>query len=392
MSASPSTSATPALRRQAWSLLLVMHVPFIAFVIAQGGFGLALPAPSTHNAIGFTLAIAACALQLRHSFAAASGIRPRYWRVTLPLLLVIAFVPIPLFGVRWLTLQWFVAASLAMLLPPRVALPIIVATALTIGVWYGIANPHADAGLAERIWTFCYWEALEFLGGAGLYGAARLVRLMDELRDARADLAELAIDRERLRISRDLHDLLGQSLSAVSLKGDLAIGLLERDDVPRAVAEVESLVTVARSALHDVLDIAHREPPIALASEIERAADLLASTGTETRFDIAAKELAPDVDELFAWALREGVTNVLRHSTATMCSISIRRQHDVLSLEIVNDGAMPASSGGNGMSGLAARAAWLSGTVSGRLLGDSRFRLRVEVPVGEGVRVAEMAT
>lgn len=392
MSESLTLATTPALRRRAWSLLVVMHVPFIAFAIAQGGFGLALPGPAAHKAIGFVLAVAGCALQLRHSVAAAAGFRPRYWRLTLALLLIIAYVPLAFFGFRWLTLQWFVAASLAMLLPPRVALPIIVASALAIGIWYGIAVPLPGASFGERVWTFCYWEALQFLGSAGLYGAARLVRLLDELRDARADLAELAIDRERLRISRDLHDLLGQSLSAVSLKGDLAIGLLERDEVPRAVAEVESLVTVARSALHDVLDIAHREPPIALASEIERAADLLASTGTETRFDLTTEELPPDVDELFAWALREGVTNVLRHSTATMCSISIRRQHDALTLEIVNDGAMPVSSGGNGMSGLAARAAWLSGTVSGRALGDSRFRLRVEVPVGEGVSMAEMAT
>jgi two-component system sensor histidine kinase DesK len=203
---------------------------------------------------------------------------------------------------------------------------------------------------------------------------------VDQLRDARADLAELAIGRERLRISRDLHDLLGQSLSAVSLKGDLAIGLLARHDVPRAVGEIESLVTVARSALHDLRDIVHREPPIALSSEIERAADLLASTGTETRVDIAVEKLPPAVDELFAWALREGVTNVLRHSAATACAISIERQEGLVRLEIVNDGAMPRSAGGNGLSGLAARAAALSGAASARSIGDGRFRLRVDVP------------
>ena len=390
MSESPTLPATPALRRRAWWLLVVMHVPFFAFLIGQGGFGLAFRAPVDYRAIGFVVALVACAIQLRHSLASAAGVRPRHWRVTLLVLVTMSFVLLALGGSRWLTLQWFVVASLAMLLPPRVALPVTIVTALAIGVWYAMTEPLPTATFGERVWTFCYWEALEFLGAVGLYGAARLVRLMDELRDARADLAELAIERERLRISRDLHDLLGQSLSAVSLKGDLAIGLLERDDIPRAVAEVASLVSVARSALHDVLDIAHREPPIALASEIERAADLLASTGTETRFDITDEQLAPDVDELFAWALREGITNVLRHSTATMCAISIRRRHDMLTLEIVNDGSMPASSGGNGMSGLAARAAWLSGKVSGRAIGDGRFRLRVEVP--ETVPVGEMAT
>ena len=388
MTYAPELSATPALRRRAWWLLVVIHVPFFAFVVGQGGFSLALSALGDHNAIALTLAIVACALQLRHSIASAAGIQPAHWRWTLALLLAIAFVPLPLFGFRWMTFQWFVVASLAMLLPARVALPLNVGGALIVGICYAALETNPGITFGEHVWTFCYWEALELLGGAGLYGAARLVRLMDELRDARADLAELAIDRERLRISRDLHDLLGQSLSAVSLKGDLAIGLLEREEVPRAIAEVESLVSVARSALHDVLDIAHREPPIALASEIERAADLLASTGTETRFNLVADNLAPDVDELFAWTLREGVTNVLRHSTATTCSISIWRQDDALTLEIVNDGAMPASSGGNGMSGLAARAAWLSGTVSGRALGDGRFRLRVEVPAAAGVPMA----
>jgi two-component system sensor histidine kinase DesK len=230
------------------------------------------------------------------------------------------------------------------------------------------------------LWGFAYWEALQFLGGAGLYGATRLVRLMDQLRDARADLAELAIGRERLRISRDLHDLLGQSLSAVSLKVDLAIGLLAREDVPKAIGEIESLVSVARSALHDLRDIAHREPPIALSSEIDRAADLLAATGTETKVDIAVGKLPPAIDELFAWALREGVTNVLRHSAATTCSIAIGRRDGVVRLEILNDGAMPASAGGTGLSGLAARAAALAGSASARGVGDGRFRLRVDVP------------
>jgi two-component system sensor histidine kinase DesK len=208
------------------------------------------------------------------------------------------------------------------------------------------------------------------------------VHFLDDLSDARADLADLAIGRERLRISRDLHDLLGQSLTAVSLKGDLAVGLLERDDVPRAIAEIESLVGVARSALHDVLHVAHGEPPIALSSEIDRAADLLASTGTETRIDVAIEVLAPAIDEMFAWALREGVTNVLRHSSATTCSIRIDRQDATVRLEIINDGAMPASRGGDGLSGVAARAATLSGTASGRSIGGGSFRLLVEVPEG----------
>jgi two-component system sensor histidine kinase DesK len=357
-----------------------MHVPFIVFTVAQAGFGLALAAPSEHNAIAVPLILAAGAIQVRHSLAGAAGMRPRYWRWSLLALVVITYVPGPLLGPRWATPQWFVLASLAMLLRGRLAVGLITVSAVTDGIWYAHVAAVPGSGIVQQAWVFAYWIALQFLGGGGLYGATRLVRLLDALREARADLADLAIGRERLRISRDLHDLLGQSLSAVSLKGDLAIGLLERDDVSRAIAEIESLVVVARSALHDVLQVAHRETPIALSSEIERTADLLASTGTETRVDVAVDTLSPAIDELFAWALREGVTNVLRHSSATTCVIRIDRHDGTVRLEIVNDAAMPASPGGNGLSGLATRAAALSGTATGRATGDGSFRLLVEVP------------
>ncbi|HTE45062.1 MAG TPA: histidine kinase [Gemmatimonadaceae bacterium] len=375
----PIDTSTP-LRRDARWLLVAMHVPFIAFAVAQGGLSLAFPASSDHEAIAVALALTAGAIQLRHSLAAAAGLRPRYWRWSLAALVLIAYVPAPFFGARWATLQWFVLASVAMLFRGRLALASILVSVALHGSWFAMNDTAPDGGIGRAAWEFAYWAALQFLGSGGLYGATRLVHLLDALREARADLADLAVGRQRLRISRDLHDLLGQSLSAVSLKGDLAIGLLERHEVPRAISEIESLVAVARSALHDVLHVAHREPPIALSSEIDRAADLLASTGTETRVDIAVDALAPAIDELFAWSLREGVTNVLRHSSATTCTIRVNRHAGVARLEIVNDGAMPTSLGGNGLSGLATRAAALSGTASGRSIGDRTFRLTIEVP------------
>jgi two-component system sensor histidine kinase DesK len=380
MSLAVSMNRVMPRRQHAWWLLIVMHVTFMAFTIAQGGLRLALPNAPEHVAVAVPLSVLAGLLQLRHSLAAASGVRPRHWRWTLVALVVIAYAPLSFMGSQWITLQWFVLASVAMLLPMRVALAAVVVSAIIDGYWFTILDNDPAAPLSSLVWTFMYWEALQFLGAGGLYGATRLVRLADELREARTELADLAIGRERLRISRDLHDLLGQSLSAVSLKGDLAIGLLARQETPRALAEIESLVSVARSALHDVRDVAHREPPITLAAEVERASELLASIGTDTRVTIADETLAPQIDELFAWALREGVTNVLRHSSATTCTIAITRRDDGVRLEITNDGAMPASRGGSGLSGLAARASALGGSAMGELLGDDQFRLCVEVP------------
>jgi two-component system sensor histidine kinase DesK len=377
MNAALSPTAGSRLRRRAWWLLVTIHIPFIAFAAATAGLGLGF-APSEQDPLFLSLTLVAGAIQLRHSLAAAARERPRYWPLTLLILIAIAFIPLPFAGERWLSPQFYVLPSLAMLLRGRAAL-----IALTIGFLVCEASffvLYPNATPIQTAFGLSYWAAILFLGAGALFAATRLVQLLDELREARSDLAEMAIGRERLRISRDLHDLLGQSLSAVSLKGDLAVGLLERGDATRATAEIESLVSVARSALRDVRNVAHHEPPIALALEIDRAVNLLASVGTETRVNTTGEPLAAATDELLAWSLREGITNVLRHSSATLCSISIAREDGAVRLAVTNDGAMPASHAGSGLSGLAARATALSGTVSGRATGDGGFRLTVTVP------------
>src|SRR5688500_2558879 len=101
-------SSVPPLRRRARWLLVAIHVPFIAFTIAQAGRGLAMPRMTQYDGIAVALTIAAGAIQLRHSLAVAEGVRPRYWMWTLLLLVLIAALPIPAFGDRWITLQWFV--------------------------------------------------------------------------------------------------------------------------------------------------------------------------------------------------------------------------------------------------------------------------------------------
>jgi len=139
-------------------------------------------------------------------------------------------------------------------------------------------------------------------------------------------------------------------------------------------------VSVARSALHDLRDITYRQPAVSLASELNRCSDILAAVGVETRVTHRVEALPPRVDELFAWAVREGVTNVVRHSTATTCSISIGRDDGHMRLEIENDGAGLASVGGQGLSDLVARSAALSGRARGQSAGAGRFLLTVDVP------------
>jgi two-component system, NarL family, sensor histidine kinase DesK len=280
---------------------------------------------------------------------------------------------------RWYTAMWFVIGSAAMLLPRRLA-------ALVIAAQPGIAiflhhPPWAWEGLhpATLTWIVVYLSAILLMGGACLYAAARLVCVVDELYDARAELAQVAVDRERLRISRDLHDLLGSSLSAVSLKGDLALRLLSSD--PQAArSEIASLTQMARNALRDVRGVTRGQPRASYQAEIDGAATLLAAAGIDARIDADLPALPSAVDDVLGWAVREGVTNILRHSEAATCSITARQQAGRIRLEIVNDGAPPSAGQGTGLAGLAERARALSGSVSAHRIRDGHFELQVEVP------------
>jgi two-component system sensor histidine kinase DesK len=268
-------------------------------------------------------------------------------------------------------------ASMPMVLrgrPLAVALATpVVATDLMV-VWMGAGQP---------VLTVAYWVVYATFTlvvlTAALYGSARLVRVLEELQATRAELAELAVGRERLRVSRDLHDLLGQSLSAVALKGDLAVRLLASDP-PAARAEIESLTGVARQVLGGVRAVTRDEHVVSLATEIEGATGLLGAAGIDTRVDLDLPQLPGPVEEVLAWVVREGVTNVLRHSQARTCWISAGHRDGRLWLEIVNDGAGTAAGEGSGLAGLAGRAQMVSGSVSAGPTQQGRFRLLVEVP------------
>jgi two-component system sensor histidine kinase DesK len=216
-------------------------------------------------------------------------------------------------------------------------------------------------------------------GAAVLYWSARLVRRIDELFDARFELAEVAVEGERRRFSRDLHDVLGQSLSAVSLKGDLAIRLLPSDQAA-ALAEIESLTGMARDALRDVRAVAIAKHEVSLQAEIDGAAALLGAAGIDVHLDLDLPAATGPVEDLLAWAVREGATNMLRHSEAQNCWIAAGRSNGAIRLEIVNDGARAPIGQGSGLSGLAERAGTLSGSVFAEQTRGGRFRLIVNVP------------
>jgi two-component system, NarL family, sensor histidine kinase DesK len=376
MTTIPVGQPLSTVRHARW-FLSGLHVALVAVapVFTITGFESGSGSP----AIAVLAALAIGALQLRHSFAAARGERPRGWPGTLLALTVLVYLPMMWFGMNWAPMQYFVIASAAMLLRGwsagvAVAAPLLATAAAVVG-----EAPGKGASMAQETLSVVYWTVGLVTGAVALYGAARLVRVLDELEATRTELAELAIGRERLRISRDLHDLLGHSLSAISLKGDLATRLLHSD--PHAAsAEIEGLTGVARDALRGVRAITRDEHAMSLRTETDGAAALLGAAGIDARIDVDLPDLARPTEEMLAWAVREGITNVLRHSEATTCSVTAARRDGMVRLEMVNDRAHPPTGRGSGLAGLTARARALSGSASGERTHGGRFRLLVEVP------------
>ena len=347
-------------------IALTLAVAAISPVITSlGSVGAPARAPYGPAACGAALA----ALQVRTSYAASRGERPRWAWPTLLVTAALVYVPMHWYTWNWAGTQIMLGAS-ALMLVPRRRLAVALAAAPVIGT-LGYLTSYPEGSFA---FLMEWWGISLTCGITALYGAARLVRVVSELQGARTELAELAIMRERLRVSRDLHDLAGQSLTAISLRGDLALALLERDrDAARA--EMATLTATARNALHDVLTVTRDGATVDLRAEAEGARALLAAAGIETVVRLGDEAIPPGVRTVFAWALREGVTNVLRHSEATTCTITASRDR----LEIVNDGVRSRTPGtGSGITGLAERARAFSGRVTSGPDGDGRFQLVVE--------------
>ncbi len=364
--------------------MIAVHVPVIAIAPAFAIFGGLGIGPARYPVIPVLLGLAMGAVQLRHSFAAARGERPRFGLVTLLLLAVLVYLPMAWFGWAWAGSQALLIASAAMVLRGRLAL--VVWAAVCLGtVAANVAGTIAQGGAAaaaDVLFSILWWGTGLSAIGLSLYGAVWLVRVVGELQAARTELAELGVGRERLRVSRDLHDLLGQSLSAVSLKADLAVRLLPTH-TEAAREQIEDLRGVAHGALHGVRTLARDEHAVSLRTETDGAAALLAAAGVRTLVTVNLPGLPAPAEQVLAWAVREGVTNVLRHSDARTCSITGTRDGGMARLEIVNDRARPAPGDGAGLAGLAERARALSGSACGCGTSDGGFRLLVEIPWGQ---------
>lgn len=183
-------------------------------------------------------------------------------------------------------------------------------------------------------------------------GFGRTMAAMNQLRVTQRQLEELAVERERGRMARDIHDILGHSLTVVTVKAELA-GRLVDVDPARAKAEIAEVEDLARGALADVRATVAGSRSVNVSGEIAAARAALTAAGIEPRLPNSTDTIAPDRRELAGWIVREGVTNVVRHSGASVCRVRLA-PHEV---EVADDGVGPvvASAASTGLGGLRER-------------------------------------
>jgi two-component system sensor histidine kinase DesK len=368
-----------ALRPPRW-IIVAVHVGFLVIPIffcgsrfPEGDWSALL--------LVVPLAVAMLALQLPISFALVRGERPSHLWWRLFGVCALSFLPLWWLTASWMYVEVFLVGSLV-LLQRRTSRAVMITVLWLLRWqvdlwWFHLYPSDAPADIVVFNTFYVLGWPLSLLGA--FVGSVLLVRTLEELHTSRSQLARMAVERERARLARDLHDLLGQSLSAVSLKGDLALRLL-RSDPEGARAEIEGLTAVAREALHGSRAITSDRHAVSLRTEVEGASHLLSAAGVDARIAVDVPELTSAAEEVLAWAVREGVTNVLRHSDARECVVTAAGRGGAVRLEMVNDGAHPPSDEGSGLAGLGERARTLSGTVATDRHDDGRFRLLVEIP------------
>jgi len=210
----------------------------------------------------------------------------------------------------------------------------------------------------------------------------RFIAAIAELRRTRRELARTMVNAERVRFARDLHDLLGHTLSVMVVKAQLARKLVTVDP-EAAAAQAADIETTGRQALTEVRQAVSGYRGRGLSLELANASSTLADAGYTASVSYDGEPLPTALDLLLGWTVREGVTNIIKHSGGRRCSIDIRRDSEAVTVEITDDG--PGSSvlpsGGHGLAGLRERVAAADGTLDAGPRPEGGFRLAVSVPL-----------
>jgi two-component system sensor histidine kinase DesK len=263
-------------------------------------------------------------------------------------------------GPEWLTVLLYVASCGVAVFggrrDPGRAVAVVVGTEAAL-ITVGLVKQADPATVA--------WTAGSTLLASGLvYAVGQLRRLIRELRDAREAVAVAAVAEERLRFARDLHDLLGQSLSIVVVKAEAVRRLVERDPAA-AIAQATDIEDVGRRALVEIREAVTGYRDSDLITELARAQQALTAAGIAVTIRHHEGILPAPTDGLLAWVVREATTNVIRHSGASRCEIAIATDPAQATVDIRDDGhAAVTPAVGNGLRGLTERVAAVGGSLT----------------------------
>ncbi len=277
-------------------------------------------------------------------------------------LVVIPIGLVPLIGDSSAPYFIFAAVLTVYAWPVRVSLPAVAA----FTAWTALL-PLIVGSSGAPVWLFPL-----LVGGVGLfnYGTRAMTIQGHEIEQAHERLAELAVADERARFGRDVHEILGHSLTSIVVKAQLA-GRLAGIEPEKARAEIADIERLAREGLADVRRTAAGYREITLAAELASARSALAAAGIRAELPQAVDDVPGHLRELFGWALREGVTNVVRHSGASRCEVRLTSS----SMQVTDDGHGGAEPSGNGLTGLADRAAAAGASLDAAPLPGGGFRL-----------------
>jgi two-component system sensor histidine kinase DesK len=237
-------------------------------------------------------------------------------------------------------------------------------TAAVIGLFTVGAIGGIEAWLLHvNGWGLFYSSLFPMIIGAGNTFFAERNRMNRRLRKANEEIEHLAKVAERERIARDLHDVLGHTLSMITLKSELAGKLIERDP-GRAGKEIREVEQISRQALSDVRDAIRGYRSKGLAAELAQAKATLETAGVAVQCDAATTVQLPAMQEsVLSMAVREGVTNVVRHARASTCRLHLEQYNGSCRLEIQDDGLGFSTMEGNGLRGMRERVEMLGGTL-----------------------------
>jgi two-component system sensor histidine kinase DesK len=365
----------------------VLFPGIFCFFLAQTANGIAVHSRGWAALAGYVILTAFAVAYVRAITVTMQGRwRPFRWWYAAMLALFFAELPIA-HQDAFVMVSFIVVVSLGML--GRAALPIVVGLVLLVLFLPPLVPSwHAPVDVDAAVTTG--------LVGLVMYGFFEIMRSNRELTLARAEVAHLAAEGERSRIARDLHDLLGHSLTTITVKAGLARRLADADPA-RAAQEIGEVEDLARRSLADVRNAVAGYRDVTLTGELAAGRELLRVVGIEADLPRSTDAVRDDLHGLFGWVVREGLTNVVRHANASRCTITLTRD----SVEIVDDGfAIPTDVGapgagggvgavagvggdGSGLRGLRERVGAAGGTlVAGPIGAPGRdgWRLRVEVP------------